>query len=425
MRSNVLRSFIVMSAGALLFPAFASAAPPVVRITSPVSGATVKGTVVVNATATDDRSINRVTFRVDGVAKTSDYTAPYSYTWDTKAVWDGPHKLTARAADNAGNVSLDSPSVNVIVKNAAVVVTPTPTPTPTPSPTPSPTPTPSSTPTPTPTATSTPTATPTPTPTPDCTSTKQTAWVDGVQTATNQYLYTPKVDSAICVTKTAEQTSRGNGARNSYVPSDSQLASARAALDRNGDTMEQSSYYTKYVTGRSNLGVLPTTDDLIEFYAKKWGIPEDHLRAQYVQESDWRQSAKGDLRTENATDWAWYNSAGAGYCPNSTQCYESVGITQVKSNRPGSTCINACGAEPLRWLSTGYNIDYMAAIARFEYDNPGGLRSSWGDSTYRPLQGWDSLCAWFSSYPFSNSSADSYCAGVQTHLANRDWLGYS
>jgi hypothetical protein len=140
-----------------------------------------------------------------------------------------------------------------------------------------------------------------------------------------------------------------------------------------------------------------------------------------VHESGWKQSAQGDIRTESFADWSWYNNAFSGYCSTSTQCYESIGITQIKDRPNGSS---RSGTDPLRRLSTAFNMDYQASVVRFSYDNPGGRRSGWGDSSYAPLQGWDSQCAWFSPYPFSNASSDSYCAGVQQDLAGRDWLTY-
>ena len=55
------------------------------------------------------------------------------------------------------------------------------------------------------------------------------------------------------------------------------------------------------------------------------------------------------------------------------------------------------------------------------YDNPHGLRSSWGDSSYAPLNKWLSIGGWFEPYPWNNSGQQSYVAQVQQHLAARDW----
>lgn len=270
--------------------------------------------------------------------------------------------------------------------------------------------------------------------------TKRTTWDAGAADGTDshgesKYIYTPPSDSSICVTQTADATSRGNATPNAYVPSDTELTAFRAALDDHGATPTGAMYYPgTYVTGRNNLGLHPSTDDLIEFYAKKWGIPEDWLRAEYVQESDWRQGSGtctttspqpygcGDLRTETSSDWTWYHNAWANYCPTSTQCWESIGITQIKARPNGSS---GAGTDPLRRLSTSFNIDYQASVVRFEYDNPQGKRGAWGDNTqYSAHDEWGSIGAWFSPYTFNNSSALSYISAVQTHLTNQDWTGY-
>jgi len=51
-------------------------------------------------------------------------------------------------------------------------------------------------------------------------------------------------------------------------------------------------------SGRSTLAH-PSTDDLIQWTAHKWGIPEDVVRAQMAVESWWRQSDMGDLTAES------------------------------------------------------------------------------------------------------------------------------
>jgi hypothetical protein len=53
-----------------------SAAPAGVAVTSPSAGSTVRGTVTLNATATDDAGVSRVDFMVDGVLVGSDPTGP-------------------------------------------------------------------------------------------------------------------------------------------------------------------------------------------------------------------------------------------------------------------------------------------------------------------------------------------------------------
>jgi Bacterial Ig domain/GDSL-like Lipase/Acylhydrolase len=88
---------------------------PTVSITSPASGAMVSGSVVVAATAADDRGVAGIRFKVDGAnLGTEDTNAPYSVTWNTTTLANGPHVLTATARDAAGNTTISTRTVNVV-----------------------------------------------------------------------------------------------------------------------------------------------------------------------------------------------------------------------------------------------------------------------------------------------------------------------
>ena len=91
--------------------------PPTVAINSPVAGDQVRDVVNVVAGATDNVSVSGVQFFVDGVSTGGeDSTAPYELSWDTLGSPNGPHTLTARVRDAAGNTTLSAP-VNVNVAN--------------------------------------------------------------------------------------------------------------------------------------------------------------------------------------------------------------------------------------------------------------------------------------------------------------------
>lgn len=156
---------------------------PVVSITAPANGATVSGTVSINANASDVFSpcvvtlfgkqydvqplktghpggnifvcgtdmttiyqgqhgtnvtqmqpylipttyvgVSKVEFYVDGVLKGTDTVSPYSYSWNTSGVANGSHTIQAKAYDGTNIGS--SAMINVTVNN---VVTPPPTTTP-------------------------------------------------------------------------------------------------------------------------------------------------------------------------------------------------------------------------------------------------------------------------------------------------------
>jgi hypothetical protein len=89
---------------------------PTVSITAPTNGATVVGTISINATASDNVGVTKVEFYVDGALKSTDTTSPYSYSWDSSSVANGSHSLTAKAYDAANNIGTSS-AISVTVNN--------------------------------------------------------------------------------------------------------------------------------------------------------------------------------------------------------------------------------------------------------------------------------------------------------------------
>ena len=138
-----------------------NAGAPAVAITAPVAGATVGGTVRVEASASSGRRITRVEFFANGVEFSEDTKSPFRVSWDMTALPDGLHTLTARVHDikpgSATERTALSAPVTLWIANGAPVRSPTPSLSPTPTPTPSAT----ATSTPSATATAAPTATPT------------------------------------------------------------------------------------------------------------------------------------------------------------------------------------------------------------------------------------------------------------------------
>lgn len=103
-------------------PACADTQAPVVSITSPTSGAYLKGTINVNATATDNVGVVKVELWVDGALRGSDTVSPYSLSLDTTTLTNATHSLVAKAYDAVPNVG-SSTSVSVNVDNAPPTVT--------------------------------------------------------------------------------------------------------------------------------------------------------------------------------------------------------------------------------------------------------------------------------------------------------------
>jgi hypothetical protein len=98
-------------------------APPTVSITSPASGATVSGTIIV--TTSVSANTNSVQFQVDGANTSAAVTsAPFSFSLDTTSLSNGGHVLTAVASNVAGQTATSAP-VSISVNNRAMVITTT------------------------------------------------------------------------------------------------------------------------------------------------------------------------------------------------------------------------------------------------------------------------------------------------------------
>lgn len=113
-----------------------------------------------------------------------------------------------------------------------------------------------------------------------------TSWVPS-----NRANFTPLSDQAAAADVIPTPENRpGNDAANSYLPTAAQLQAFYAATDSNANNILADNPYLRSVTGHC----AGTTDEIIQWAAWKWGVPEDWLRAQYVVESYWRQSTLGN-----------------------------------------------------------------------------------------------------------------------------------
>ena len=85
---------------------------PTISITSPQNGAIVqrRTDVIISATASDNIGVDHVTFSVGGNTST-DFTAPYSYSWSVAGKPKAKYTITATAYDAANNSASQSISV--------------------------------------------------------------------------------------------------------------------------------------------------------------------------------------------------------------------------------------------------------------------------------------------------------------------------
>ena len=97
--------------------------PPTTSITSPANGATVSGTVAVNATASDNVRVTQIQILIDGsVVASNTNSTSLSFNFNTTTVSNGSHMIQSKAFDAAGNVGASS-TVTVTVSNGGGTVT--------------------------------------------------------------------------------------------------------------------------------------------------------------------------------------------------------------------------------------------------------------------------------------------------------------
>jgi hypothetical protein len=100
-------------------PSTTDTTPPTTSITSPTNGATVSGSVNINATASDNVGVTQMQILIDGtvVASNTNATA-LTFIWTTDASTNGTHTIVSKAFDAAGNVGTSS-TITVTVSNSA------------------------------------------------------------------------------------------------------------------------------------------------------------------------------------------------------------------------------------------------------------------------------------------------------------------
>ena len=159
-------------------------------------------------------------------------------------------------------------------------------------------------------------------------------------------------------------------------------------------------HYNSGVTA-ATLG--PSTDELIQWAAWKWGLPEDTLRAEAVHESSWIQSAAGDQNADGS--------------------FASWGLMQIKgTNTDGATPFNWKGTYPLSSTSTAFNLDFYGAVIRdFLEGRAQGLGAAYTSSVKNDMT--QALGYWFSG-GYNTTGGNSYATGVLADQTNRVWENY-
>jgi subtilisin family serine protease len=107
-RVNVYQSLLAARA---VVPEPDDTIDPSVAITSPWDGAAISNRVTIQASASDDTGISRMELFVDDVLKAVKTKSALRWNWNTRKVTNGPHTITVKAFDAAGNEAIDTITV--------------------------------------------------------------------------------------------------------------------------------------------------------------------------------------------------------------------------------------------------------------------------------------------------------------------------
>jgi hypothetical protein len=135
-----------------------------------------------------------------------------------------------------------------------------------------------------------------------------------------------------------------------------------------------------------------TTDEILQWAAWKWGLPEETLRAAAASESWWRMSFVGDNG-------------------------QSFGILQIKNVERWHG-----GTYPLSKDSTAFNADYYAGIVRHYFEGCASWMKSYSfnGTSYQAGDLWGSIGAWYSGDWHSDASRN-YQNDVRKNEADKPW----
>lgn len=86
--------------------------PPTVAITSPAAGSKVRGNVTINASASDNVGVTKITLYIDNVLKTTTSSSSLAWSWSTNSYAKGSHVITVQAFDAANNIGTTSITVS-------------------------------------------------------------------------------------------------------------------------------------------------------------------------------------------------------------------------------------------------------------------------------------------------------------------------
>jgi hypothetical protein len=261
-----------------------------------------------------------------------------------------------------------------------------------------------------------------------------------------------------------------NAQQNNTMPAAGAMAASFSSRPRDQGGSYDSRWDT-WLLPRVDGQFTGTTDEILQWAACKWGLPDNLIRADAVVESTWFQYLHfandaslgggggscywnrgcGDAFSAPTTDSATYcqgiatqgltsstahdyqldpltSSGGYPYTPQTGMCPKTFSILGIMSWEnpaweapypayPG----NQNGTFPFTRDSTAAAADYWGAYIRGCYEGWESWLKSTGTATYAAGDMWGCIGSWYDGV-WHDSAADTYISHVQTEENNQTWL---
>ena len=375
--------------------------PPSLSISSPAVGATV-GTRFTVSGAAEDARLRRVSVRLAGVpARIVQRGTTWSADLTATGVPDGPQSLVVTAVDAAGNRRTTTRPVLL----DASYVAPAP-------------------------ASSPPSAA-------GYFSLRPAGQVDALPSG---------AECVQTVRRSTWEPRPWNAKRNAVVPNRAAVAASFASHPRSTFSTYDKRW-DSWLLARVDGAMTGTTDEILQWAACKWGLPDNLIRAIAHHESTWNQYltydrtagrpvtlyGSGDFPAAGSVD-ATYSSTitrlggfdytrfyGAGISPRT---FSIVGVMSYDGWRPDWPD-QTNGTFPFNRDSTAFAVDYLAGELRGCYEGWKYWLRDTGNGSYAASDLWGCVGAWFAG-SWHAPAGDSYAAGVRVEMEQtRPWLAAS
>jgi hypothetical protein len=222
-----------------------------------------------------------------------------------------------------------------------------------------------------------------------------------------------------------------NQAKNAAVPDRPAVSASLSSRPRSGSDPHVDTWALPRIDGNFT----GTTDEIFQWAACKWGLPDDFVRAVAATESSWYQYLTyadsrcretfgcGDIRTDQVYcdhiaqlgGYDYQNDYGPGRCP------ATFGISGVMSHDPWDDYAGRQnGTFPFNRDSTAFNLDYFGSVIRSCFEGwTSWLKTNW--PTYGPGDLWGCAGLWYSG-EWHTTAADGYIGRVKALLGDLIWL---